>query len=584
MGIFNYNTADSLGKVISVDTASVILNVENVEKLRSMQVNRLVALQSSKAGQHLIGLINKIVRKVANEDKLTDDHEENLYPGENNSVKITLIGTLFDRYLTESNVFRRTLETVPEIDAYCYPIDGETLTSFMNAISSQAGDTDSALSLGSYSLDTDAVAYLDANKFFQRHAVIVGSTGSGKSWTTASLLEQVAQLENSNAILFDLHGEYQTLVDDGIKHFKISGPAEIGGEKDINDGVLYFPYWLLSYEDMLEMLVDRSDQNAPNQSMVLSRSVMSAKVAYLNSIGKAEMIDSITIDSPIPYRLQEVLQKLIDLDTEMVQGAKGPKQGEFYGKLTRFISRLHNKISDKRLAFMMNPSATVFEWEWMDNLSTVLMSGRSNLESKKGGVKIINLSEVPSDILPLVIGRISALIFSLQQWTKKEERHPIALLCDEAHLYIPESTSSTANSNSAKKSFERIAKEGRKYGVGLVIISQRPSEVNKTILSQCNNFVAMRLSNAEDQSVIKRLLPDSLGNFTDLLPILDRGEALIVGDASLLPSKVKIKEPNNKPNSGTIDFWDEWKNTDKRNVVTDAVHSWRIQSLSFSKE
>lgn len=584
MGIFNYNTADSLGKVISVDTASVILNVENVEKLRSMQVNRLVALQSSKAGQHLIGLINKIVRKVANEDRLTEDHEDIQYPGENNSVKITLIGTLFDRYLTESNVFRRTLETVPEIDACCYPIDGETLTSFMNAISSQAGDIDSALSLGSYSLDTDAVAYLDANKFFQRHAVIVGSTGSGKSWTTASLLEQVAKLENSNAILFDLHGEYQSSVDDGIQHFKISGPTEIGSGKDIADGVLYFPYWLLSYEDMLEMLVDRSDQNAPNQSMVLSRAVMSAKEAYLNSIGKAEMLESITIDSPIPYSLQEVLQELITLDTEMIEGSRGLKQGEFYGKLTRFISRLKNKISDKRVAFMMNPSATVFEWEWMDNLSTVLMSGRSNLESNKGGVKIINLSEVPSDILPLVIGRISALIFSLQQWTRKEERHPIALLCDEAHLYIPESTNATANSNSAKRSFERIAKEGRKYGVGLVIISQRPSEVNKTILSQCNNFVAMRLSNAEDQSVIKRLLPDNLGNFTELLPILDRGEALIVGDASLLPSKVKIKEPINKPNSGTIDFWDEWKNTDKRNSVKDAVHSWRIQSLSVVQE
>lgn len=584
MRIFNYSDEDSLGRVISVDTTSVILNVDNVDKLRSMQVNRLVALQSSKAGQHLIGLINKIVRKAVNDDREQVDHEDTEFLGENNSVKITLIGTFFDRYLLDLNVFRRTLETVPEIDACCYSIDGGTLTSFMNAISNQAGETESALSLGSYSLDEDAVAYLDANKFFQRHAVIVGSTGSGKSWTTASLLEQVAKLENSNAILFDLHGEYQSLVDDGIKHFKIAGPAEIGGEIDIDDGVLYFPYWLLSYEDMLEMLVDRSDQNAPNQSMVLSRSVMRAKEEYLNSIGKSEMLDSITIDSPIPYRLQEVLENLIDLDTKMVQGTKGPKQGEFYGKLTRFISRLNNKISDKRLAFMMNPSATVFEWEWMDNLSNVLMSGRSNLESKKGGVKIINLSEVPSDILPVVIGRISALIFSLQQWTKKEERHPIALLCDEAHLYIPESNSSTANSNSANKSFERIAKEGRKYGVGLVIISQRPSEVNKTILSQCNNFLAMRLSNAEDQSVIKRLLPDSLGNFTDLLPILDRGEALIVGDASLLPSKVKIKEPNNKPNSGTIDFWDEWKNTDKRNAVKDAVHAWRIQSLAISRE
>jgi DNA helicase HerA-like ATPase len=155
-------------------------------------------------------------------------------------------------------------------------------------------------------------------------------------------------------------------------------------------------------------------------------------------------------------------------------------------------------------------------------------------------------------------------------------------MCDEAHLYIPQRADADAADDISIDIFERIAKEGRKYGVSLVVISQRPSEVNKTVLSQCSNFVAMRLTNAEDQAVIKRLLPDSLGGFSDVLPALDSGEALVVGDASLLPSRIRIDEPQNKPNSGTVDFWDVWGNTDvSKNRLESAVNNWRKQSLNF---
>lgn len=579
MTIFQYTDDELLGKVVAVDTASVTLLVNNVEVLRKMQVNRLVTLRSSRAGQHLIGIIHKIIRKSSEAEIQAEDGEDGEGIHENNSVRITLIGTFFDRLLTKSNVFRRTLETVPEIDANCYPIEGEKLSRFMNAISFQTGEQENSLSLGNYTLDEDATAFLDANKFFQRHAVIVGSTGSGKSWTTAKLVEQVAELPNSNAILFDLHGEYKNLSDTGIKHFKVAGPTEILQGGDIEEGVLYFPYWLLGYEDLTSMLVDRSDQNAPNQSMVLSRTVTSSKLSFLENANEQELIANFTIDSPIPFSLDIVLEELSRLNTEMVAGSRGEKQGEFHGKLSRFISRLENKRLDRRLAFMMNPPSHVNNLEWLDKLATALICGRDHQQDKTGGVKIIDFSEVPSDILPLVVGRVASLVFSIQQWTEKSDRHPIALLCDEAHLYIPQNANGSNAYDSSQRYFERIAKEGRKYGVGLVVISQRPSEVNKTILSQCNNFVALRLSNADDQNVIKRLLPDNLGGFTELLPVLDTGEALVVGDASLLPSRIRIAEPNNKPNSNTIDFWDEWKVCNKENSIGRAVKSWRMQSM-----
>ena len=170
------------------------------------------------------------------------------------------------------------------------------------------------------------------------------------------------------------------------------------------------------------------------------------------------------------------------------------------------------------------------------------------------------------------------MVFSVQQWVEKENIQPIALFCDEAHLYIPQDVKDGVETLSLN-SFERIAKEGRKYGVGLIVITQRPSEVDRTVLSQSSNYVAMRLTNSDDQNVIKKLLPDSIGNFGDILPILDVGEALVVGDACLLPSRIIIKRPNPEPNSSTVRFWDEWsKETTDEKVVSYAVENMIKQS------
>ncbi len=198
------------------------------------------------------------------------------------------------------------------------------------------------------------------------------------------------------------------------------------------------------------------------------------------------------------------------------------------------------------------------------------------LDFGDNGLKIIDFSEVPSDILPLITGLLGRVVFTLQQWMLEEERHPIALFCDEAHLYLPTKTNDSIEEKGLHN-FERIAKEGRKYGVALVVISQRPSDVSKTILSQCGNYIAMRLTNPEDQNVIKKLFPDNLGDFSELLPILDVGEALVVGDASLLPSRVIIDKPEIKPRSATVNFWDEWSIKKDVKGIEKAVESIRLQ-------
>jgi hypothetical protein len=578
MSILDFKDEDSLGKIISVDTATVTVRVDELERLKRIQVNRLIAIRSSKAGQHLIGIVSRITRKAGDElaiDGAKDDPEATL--PENNLVRVALIGTLVDKEGLKKSVFKRTLETVPEIDADCFSLEGQRLTNFMQVISLVSNDGPQ-LDLGRYALDEDARAFLNGNRLFQRHAIVVGSTGSGKSYTTARLLDQIAELPQANAILFDIHGEYQTLDSDEYRHLRIAGPGDIGKDLGLAEGVLHLPFWLLGYEALVALFVDRSDQNAPNQAMLMTRCITDAKRAMLNPELHADILANFTIDSPVPFNIDTVYGELTELNQQMVQGARGDKQGPYYDKLSRLIARFEAKRNDRRLGFIFQPPPACMDMAWLSSATHFLIGSRGSQADGKGGIKIINFSEVPSDILPLMVSLIARLIFTVSQWTPPNNRHPIALFCDEAHLYIPERASSESADEISVGIFERIAKEGRKYGVGLVVISQRPSEVNRTVLSQCNNVIAMRLTNGDDQSVIKRLLPDSLGGFGDLLPVLDIGEAPVVGDASLLPTRVIVSKPRFTPNSATVDFWDRWRDAEPVADTANAVRSWRRQT------
>jgi DNA helicase HerA-like ATPase len=551
-----------IGKVQSVDTGNVSIKVDKEELLNNVQINQIVQIRSTKTGEKIIGLISKIMRKAV-ADKIDESSEPDFII--ENLIKINLVGTLIEKIGVERNVFKRTLNTVPSINADCFLLQGNDLSAFMNIISS---NSENPLKIGKYTIAEESDANLDGNKFFQRHAVIVGGTGSGKSWTVANILEKATKLKSINCVVFDLHGEYKPLAE--LKNttlLKIAGPSD----KSTDENVMFLPYWLLSYEEIEAMLLDRSDSNAPNQSRALFDLIIKYKKEKLEEEDQQEVLNNFTVESPIPYDINKVLSALEDKDSEMVPGARTEKQGPLHGKLTRFIQRLKSKQSDKRLNFIFNSEDELLKYDWFVSFVKNLLDFGNNK-----GLKIIDFSEVPSDILPLITGLISRLIFSIQQWMEAEKRHPIALFCDEAHLYIPANLKGGMEEKGLQ-SFERIAKEGRKYGISLVVISQRPSDVNKTILSQCGNFVAMRLTNPDDQNVIKRLFPDNLGGFSDMLPILDVGEALIVGDACLLPSRVIIDKPTIQPDSATIDFWDEWTKEKKESGIEQAVISLRKQ-------
>ena len=372
-----------------------------------------------------------------------------------------------------------------------------------------------------------------------------------------------------------MHGEYSTLCDGEnpiAQQYHIAGPGDLDGS---NPNSLFIPYWLLNREEMLALILDRSDDNAPNQAARFTEHVRTLKEQTLQSEGKAEMLETFTVDSPIPYDINSLLDELNKDDTGTKTGASGKEvKGDWNGRLTRFIGRLKAKIDDRRCGFMFQPPKKCNAYDWLEEMLMKLFS----VSESQRGIKIIDFSEVPSDVLPIITGVLARLLYNIQFWMDKDARHPLTIVCDEAHLYLPVRDAAEAAEKRALEAFERIAKEGRKYGVSLLVVSQRPSDVSRTILSQCNNFLVLRLTNDQDQSVVKRLLPESMVGITDILPLLDLGEALLLGDSILLPTRIKLDKPTIAPESATRQFWSDWANQEpKPDAVSKAVEALRRQ-------
>lgn len=573
--ILNTEENSYMGRVISVDTTRAIIYIENRSIVNRLGIMDLVSIKGINEQSMLIGIVESVSRSIQQDEVAIEGliEDTDIQEDTRDLVKVSLIGTFFKVKGSERNIFKRGANTFPLIDSQCYLIEGDNLQRFMS-IFSKSLENEKILEIGTFVNDSNAKAILDGDKLFQRHACVLGSTGSGKSWCVATILENVSKLKYSNIIVFDIHGEYKSLTEgEGkiAKGYKIAGTCE-----DIeNDKSIYIPYWLLNREELLSMILDRSDSNAPNQSSRFTLHIKDLKRKVLELEKKRELEKSFTVDSPIPYSIKDLIDLLKEDDTRKGMGVKGPIKGEWEGKLTRFISRLEAKVDDKRYSFMYNPPEQALNYTWLyDMIGNLLETSDSNK-----GIKIIDFSEVPSDILPIVAGTLARVLYNVQFWMKPEDRTPFTILCDEAHLYLPTKENVDSVERQALYNFERIAKEGRKYGVSLFVVSQRPSDVSKTILSQCNNFIILRLTNDRDQSVIKSLIPDSLKSILECLPILDIGESIILGDSILLPNRVKIDEPLIKPYSDTKKFWQEWNEKQQQKVnLIQAIESLRAQT------
>lgn len=577
-----FRAEDEIGRVASVDTSRVVVDVSNPALLTTIGIGNLVAVQGQTEHEYLISVTERVTRSLREElpDVLDVDGVEaaiDIAPVDD--LRTVLIGTYRTVEGDRRDTFKRGADSFPQIDRSCFVIAGQNLQRFMGILGADLPE-EKRLKLGTFVIDRAAEAIASGDRFFQRHAAILGSTGSGKSWTVALMLERAAKLAFPNIVVFDMHGEYGPLADPArggfASRFKIAGPGDLSSPED---NVIFLPYWLLNRDEMLSMILDRSDQNAPNQASRFTSHVKELKAETLERLGESTIAQTFTVDSPIPYEMSRLVDRLRADDTRKGVGVGGKEvKGEWEGKLTRFVSRLEAKIEDRRYGFMFQPPAKVQEFGWLGSLVISLLSAKG-----PSGIKIVDFSEVPADVLPVVTGTLARLLYDVQFWMAGDCRTPVTLLCDEAHLYLPVREDADAVEKQALGVFERVAKEGRKYGFSLLVVSQRPSDVSRTILSQCNNFLALRLTNDSDQNVVKRLMPDSLAGLTSILPLLDTGEALFLGDAVLLPSRIKLDAPSVRPDSATMDFWTEWGCKEPReDVLLAAVRSLRCQTRADS--
>lgn len=473
-----------------------------------------------------------------------------------------------------------------------------------------SSNLNSSFYIGKLSSNKNIDYYVNGNAFFSKHLGVVGSTGSGKSCSVAKIIQDICgisdaknlnkeEIKNSHIIIFDIHSEYNNAFNlEEKEKFNLNN---LDVEK------LCIPYWLMNSEELESLFIESNEMNSHNQISQFKRAVIMSKE-------KHNPDKKITYDMPVYFDIREVYNFIYNLNNEVISKIEGevgkPKlksgkliediysyldekyefitpstaaatkasNGPFNGEFERFLTRIETKLSDKRLHFITSPKktdGTEFKSEDFEHILKQFI-GYIN----KSNITIIDLSGIPFEVLSITVSLVSRLIFDFAfHYSKfkhlKNEKNdiPFMIVCEEAHNYIPKNGG--AEYNASKKSLERIAKEGRKYGLSLMVVSQRPSEVSETIFSQCNNFVVLRLTNINDQNCVKKLLPDNNSSLVDVLSSLSSGEALIVGDATTIPAIIQIDLPNPRPKSDNIDFYNEWNKNWVNIQIDDTIKKWR---------
>jgi len=418
-------------------------------------------------------------------------------------------------------------------------------------------------SVGTVATHPSLKVCLDPSNLFGRHFAILGQTGSGKSWTVASLVQRaVAVMPRAHIIILDVHGEYCWKREDGNRHYAFEDMIV----RHVDARELEIPYWLMTYAELCDLLIEHSEREATNQTAFFRDCLLEGRQAENSSAIPALGLPRVTVDTPIYFSLDDVITKVRLKNVERV----GNRQGPMFGDFDRFLMRIESKLNDTRYDFLLKPTKR----NSSASLSAMLRDF-VGLGAQKAAVTVIDLSPVPFDVRPTVAAQIGRLAFEFNYWNPKYREFPILLMCEEAHAYIPRASESQFAGS--RKSMERIAKEGRKYGVGLAVVSQRPHEVSETVLAQCGTFICLRITNPDDQGYVRSLVPESEGDLVSVLAGLGRGEALVLGEAVPIPTRLQFDKPNPTPNSDDVDFYAKWRDGPTDLDVDAIVKRWRSQ-------
>lgn len=482
----------------------------------------------------------------------TPTGEEARLPFAKRTARLTPIGSI-----SLDGQFDRGIGQYPTTGAEVHAIGSADIAKMFDRYQSKG------FSVGTLATHPSLKVCLDPSSLFARHFAILGQSGSGKSWTVAALVQRtVALMPHAHIIILDLHGEYSFFRGGKREHaFKETEVRHVDATE------LEIPYWLMTYAELSDLFIDRSEYSAHN-----------AAAAFRDGLSKLRQeegaklnLQRSTVDTPIFFEIME-LRNFIEAKNGKVPNAKGDglKDGPLTGAFDNFLMRLDSKLNDVRYDFLLKPKVR------KDSASlSSLLRDFIGLGTPKVAVTVIDLSSVPFDVRPTVAAQIGRLAFEFNYWNPEYREFPILLMCEEAHAYIPRDNESQFAGS--RKSMERIAKEGRKYGVGLAVVSQRPHEVSETVLAQCGTFICLRITNPDDQAYVRRLVPESEGDLVTVLASLGRGEALILGEAVPLPIRLQFDKPNPTPNSDDVDFYEKWKSGPSEINVDTIVNRWRSQ-------
>ncbi|MFH1034318.1 MAG: ATP-binding protein [Pseudomonadota bacterium] len=523
------------------------------EDIRVGQIGSYVAIRQNDV--HIIAIVTRMTEQeaLAAPSIETQGEEPARLSFAKRTARLTPIGSI-----AANGQFERGLGQYPTTGAEVHAIGSDDIARMFERYQSKG------FSVGTVATHPSLTICLDPANLFGRHFAILGQTGSGKSWTVASLVQRtVAVMPCAHIIILDLHGEYCWKGEDGTCNYSFAD--SIVRHSDARE--LEIPYWLMTYAELCDLLIDQTDYSAHNQVAVFKEILGSLRTAEGNKLG----LERTTLDTPVYFDLA-AMRSAIEQKNGLVESPTTHKmiKGDLTGKFDNFLMRLDSKLNDKRYDFLLNPKVR-------NNSASLssLLRDFVGLSSPKTAVNVIDLSSVPFDVRPTVAAQIGRLSFEFNYWNPQYREFPILLICEEAHAYIPRASESQYAGS--RKSMERIAKEGRKYGVGLAVVSQRPHEVSETVLAQCGTFICLRITNPDDQGYVRGLVPEAEGDLISVLAGLGRGEALVLGEAVPIPTRLQFYKPDPAPNSDDVDFYGKWVDGPTDLDVDQIVNRWRNQ-------
>ena len=585
------HNATYMGSVSSVSSSSII--VELAESMDSGII--IIEGKNYRIGQ--VGSFIKIpigynqLFGVTSESNESSTQEENVIHRSRRWIRVELIGEMI------GGEFDRGISEYPSIgDDVHIVVDTDLKKIFGKPTAGQ-------FTIGKLSSSDGIDVSLDLDRLVTRHSAILGSTGSGKSTSTASIIRSIVtsneevRLPSARILLIDIHGEYESALGDIAKVFSVLPDSK---------NPLYIPYWCVSPESLIEFLCGNISETY--KTLYLDKTIEEKKKAIETNKIPNISTESVTTSTPLPYRIKNIWHELYFDDTvtwnekehinpAYTEDGEGDAENLIAPKfrppgaasnppfkggnsvVKRQLEQMKSRLLDSQYSFLLKPGP------WSPDKDGKIEKDLDLLLADWLGhdqpITILDLSGMPSSRLSLLLGSILDILFESSIWGKNLKtgmrNRPLLVVLEEAHRYL-----SKKEDGLAKQMVQRIAKEGRKFGVGAMVVSQRPSEIDETILSQCGTIIALRINNATDRGIVKSAMSEGLAGIIDSLPVLRTGEAIIVGESAKLPTRCRISllPPDKYPNSRDPAVSTSWANERIAENYEALVSAWRNQEIT----